>query len=111
MSASDPSTRAYDAVLFDLLTALLDSWTLWNSVAGDAGAGGRWRAEYLRITYAAGGYRPYEDLVAKAAHDVGLPRNLAKVKNSAQDTPNCNPGQAFATPCAGCMVKAFRLAW
>jgi 2-haloacid dehalogenase len=27
-------TRAYDAVLFDLLTALLDSWTLWNNVAG-----------------------------------------------------------------------------
>ena len=26
----------YDAVLFDLLTALLDSWTLWNNVAGAA---------------------------------------------------------------------------
>jgi len=26
--------RKYDAVLFDLLTALPDSWTLWNSVAG-----------------------------------------------------------------------------
>ena len=24
----------YDAVVFDLLTALLDSWTLWNDVAG-----------------------------------------------------------------------------
>ena len=24
----------YDAVLYDLLTALLDSWTLWDSVAG-----------------------------------------------------------------------------
>jgi 2-haloacid dehalogenase len=24
----------YDAVLFDLLTALLDSWSLWNTVAG-----------------------------------------------------------------------------
>ena len=23
------------AVAFDLLTALLDSWTLWNAVAGD----------------------------------------------------------------------------
>ena len=78
MSASNPSTRVYDAVLFDLLTALLDSWTLWNRVAGDAAAGGRWRAEYLGITYAAGGYRPYEDLVAEAAHEVGLPRDLAK---------------------------------
>jgi 2-haloacid dehalogenase len=78
MSATNPSTRAYDAILFDLLTALLDSWKLWNSVAGSKKAGRRWRAEYLKITYAAGGYRPYEDLVAKAAHDVGLSRDLAK---------------------------------
>ena len=27
---------AYDAVVFDLLTALIDSWTLWNDVAGSA---------------------------------------------------------------------------
>ena len=78
MFAPNPSTRAYDAVLFDLLTALLDSWKLWNSVAGSETAGRRWRAEYLKITYAAGEYLPYEDLVAKAAHDVGLSRDLAK---------------------------------
>jgi FMN phosphatase YigB (HAD superfamily) len=78
MTASTPSARAYDAVLFDLLTALLDSWTLWNSVAGNAAAGRRWRAEYLKITYACGQYRPYEDLVAQAARDVGLSRDLAK---------------------------------
>jgi 2-haloalkanoic acid dehalogenase type II len=78
MTASNPSTRPYDAVLFDLLTALLDSWKLWNSVAGNEAAGRRWRAEYLKITYAAGEYLPYEDLVAKAAHDVGLSRDLAK---------------------------------
>jgi len=69
--------RRYDVVLFDLLTALLDSWSLWNDVAGDADAGQRWRAEYLRITYAAGRYRPYEHLVSDAAEAVGLPRNLA----------------------------------
>jgi 2-haloacid dehalogenase len=34
----------FDAVLFDLLTALLDSWTLWNKVAGSAKDGGNWRA-------------------------------------------------------------------
>jgi 2-haloacid dehalogenase len=76
MSASNPA-RAYDAVLFDLLTALLDSWKLWNSVAGGEAAGGRWRAEYLKITYGTGAYRPYEDLVAEAAHNVGLSRDLA----------------------------------
>jgi 2-haloalkanoic acid dehalogenase type II len=72
------ANRRYDAVLFDLLTALLDSWSLWNSVAGSPEAGGKWRAEYLRITYATGGYRPYEDLVAEAAASVGLPRDLAR---------------------------------
>jgi 2-haloacid dehalogenase len=69
--------RRYEAVLFDLLTALLDSWSLWNDVAGDADAGQRWRAEYLRITYATGRYRPYEQLVSDAAEAVGLARNLA----------------------------------
>jgi 2-haloalkanoic acid dehalogenase type II len=70
-------TRRYDAVLFDLLTALLDSWTLWNDVAGDADRGRAWRAAYLRITYRTGAYRPYEALVAEAAEAVGLPRRLA----------------------------------
>ena len=70
-------TRAYDAVLFDLLTALLDSWTLWNEVAGSDEAGYRWRAEYLRNTYATGRYRAYEDLVGEAARNVGLPFDYA----------------------------------
>jgi 2-haloalkanoic acid dehalogenase type II len=69
--------RRFDAVLFDLLTALLDSWSLWNRVAGTPEDGERWRAAYLRNTYAAGRYRPYEELVAEAAAEVGLPRRLA----------------------------------
>ncbi len=69
--------RQFDAVLFDLLTALLDSWSLWNAVAGDAAAGHAWRADYLRATYAAGGYRPYEDMVRAAAERVGLPARSA----------------------------------
>jgi 2-haloacid dehalogenase len=71
------TTHRFDAVLCDLLTALLDSWSLWNAVAGSAEAGRRWRAEYLRITYRTGTYRPYEDLVAVAAEAVGLPRHRA----------------------------------
>jgi 2-haloacid dehalogenase len=70
-------TRRYDAVLFDLLTALVDSWSLWNAVAGSAEAGVRWRAAYLRRTYATGAYRPYETLVAEAAAEVGLAPRLA----------------------------------
>lgn len=68
----------YDAVLCDLLTGLLDSWTLWNDVAGGEQPGRLWRAEYLRVTYRTGAYRPYEDLVADAAEAVGLPRRRAE---------------------------------
>src|SRR5690606_1402023 len=61
------------AVLFDLLTALLDSWTVWNTAACSEAAGRAWRAEYLRLTYGCGSYVPYEALVRQAAHAVGLP--------------------------------------
>ena len=65
------------AVLFDLLTALLDSWTLWNSVAGSEAAGRAWRAEYLRLTYGCGSYLPYEELVRTAARTTGLSETVA----------------------------------
>jgi 2-haloacid dehalogenase len=71
------NTRHYDAVLFDLLTALLDSWTIWSEVAGDPDLGCRWRDEYLIRTYGAGPYRPYESLVAEAAQAQGLDPSLA----------------------------------
>jgi 2-haloalkanoic acid dehalogenase type II len=64
--------RKFDAVLFDLLTALLDSWSLWNTVAGSPEDGRKWRAAYLRRTYETGPYRPYEALVAQAAAELGL---------------------------------------
>ena len=67
----------FDTVLFDLLTALLDSRTLWNRIAGSEESGGKWRAAYLRRTYQAGRYRLYETLVAEAAREVGLPAALA----------------------------------
>jgi 2-haloacid dehalogenase len=60
------------AVLFDLLTALLDSWTIWNAAAGSPVMGKAWRAEYLRLTYGCGVYVPYEQLVREAARAVGL---------------------------------------
>src|SRR5262249_13286718 len=64
------------AVLFDLLTALLDSWALWAAVAGSQSAGRAWRAEYLRLTYGSGAYVPYEQLVRDAARTVGLPASV-----------------------------------
>jgi 2-haloacid dehalogenase len=65
------------AVLFDLLTALLDSWTLWNAVAGSEAKGRAWRAEYLRLTYGCGSYVAYEQLVRDAAVATGLPAAMA----------------------------------
>ena len=65
------------AVLFDLLTALLDSWTLWNAVAGSEAQGRAWRAAYLRLTYGCGAYVPYERLVREAAQASGLPESAA----------------------------------
>ena len=62
----------YDAVVFDLLTALIDSWTLWNSIAGSSEAGMRWRLEYLKLTYGSGAYRDYETIVGEAAQAAGL---------------------------------------
>lgn len=61
------------AILFDLLTALLDSWSLWQSAAGSREDGMRWRAEYLRLTYGCGEYVDYERVVAAAAERTGLP--------------------------------------
>ena len=67
----------YDAVVFDLLSGLLDSWTLWNTVAGSPEVGMRWRQAYLRHTYATHSYRPYETLVAEATEQAELPTSLA----------------------------------
>lgn len=72
------SSGRFDAVIFDLLTALIDSWSLWNDVAGSAEDGLRWRTAYLRLTYGAGEYRAYDSIVAEAAEDAGLGREAAE---------------------------------
>jgi 2-haloalkanoic acid dehalogenase type II len=69
-----------DAVLFDLLTGLLDSWSLWNRIAGDEGSGRRWRLRYLELCYGAG-----ESLVAEAAVHAGLPGEKAGALTAAWD--------------------------
>jgi 2-haloacid dehalogenase len=69
--------RRCDAILFDLLTALIDSPTLWNDIAGNPEEGRKWRAAYLHRTYQTGAYRPYETLVAEAASEVGLSQAVA----------------------------------
>ena len=90
------------AVLFDLLTALLDSWTVWNAVAGSEAAGGAWRAEYLRLTYGCGAYVPYEQLVRAAACAAGLPDTAADALTARwQELAPWNGTQASARRIAG----------
>jgi 2-haloalkanoic acid dehalogenase type II len=59
----------FRAIIFDLLTALLDSWTLWGDIAGDDELGARWRRTSLELIYASGAYRPYREIVVEAAND------------------------------------------
>lgn len=65
------------AVVFDLLTGLLDSWTLWDAStpSGSPSEGRPWRHRYLELTFSlpGGSYVPYEDCIRQAARDVGLP--------------------------------------
>jgi len=74
------------AVVFDLLTALLDSWSAWNRAAGSELLGRRWRTRYLELTYGCGAYRPYEELVAEAAADSSLPATAAMALRANWDT-------------------------
>ncbi len=77
MTPTSSTPRYPQAVLFDLLTALLDSWSVWNAAAGSEARGRTWRAEYLRLTYGCGSYVPYEELVRAAAENTGLPASSA----------------------------------
>ena len=66
----------YSAIGFDLLTALLDTWSLWSEVAGSRELGMRWHAasqDVLRGRI----YRPYEDITKEAAERVGVPPDRA----------------------------------
>jgi 2-haloacid dehalogenase len=64
------------AILFDLFTALADSWTIWDLSVPEAerhiSTGFNWRKHYIELTYSSGVYKPYESLVRQAAKDVGL---------------------------------------
>lgn len=59
-------------ILFDLLTAAMDSWTVWELVAGNKEDGKKWRFQYLKEAYGCGTYRPYETLVKEAAIKAGF---------------------------------------
>jgi 2-haloacid dehalogenase len=61
----------YDAVGFDLLTALLDTWSLFADVAGGRELGMRWHAASQSLLRGKG-YRPFEDILREAAESAGV---------------------------------------
>lgn len=67
----------YRAVGFDLLTALLDTWTLWSEIAGSREAGMRWHAASQGLLRGQP-YRPYEDITRESADAAGVPREKAE---------------------------------
>jgi 2-haloalkanoic acid dehalogenase type II len=66
----------YRAIGFDLLTALLDTWSLWSAVAGSRDLGMRWHAASQDLLRGRP-YRSYEEVTREAADQVGLPRAKA----------------------------------
>lgn len=66
----------YRAIGFDLLTALLDTWTLWSSVAGDRALGMRWHAASQAMLRGQA-YRPFDRIVRDSATQAGMPEAKA----------------------------------
>lgn len=66
----------YTAIGFDLLTALLDSWSLFADVAGRRELGMRWHTASQSLLRGKP-YRPFEDIVRDAAGVVGIERTKA----------------------------------
>lgn len=66
----------YDAVGFDLLTALLDTLPLWRTAAGDDDVGTRWHTANQRLLRGKP-YRAFDELVHESAKEVGLGRAQA----------------------------------
>ena len=70
---SGGAASGFEAIAFDLLTALIDSWTLYTRVAGSEEIGRAWRLASLRRVTSQGDYRSYEEILLDAAADAGVP--------------------------------------
>ncbi len=65
------------AVLLDLLMAVMNSVAIWAAAAGGPQHGLAWRDAVTRRMAASRAYVPYEEQVAAGTADVGLPRDAA----------------------------------
>src|SRR5713226_9670587 len=98
MVADAPVSTEVRGVACDLLTALVDSWGLWERVAGDPERGRRWRQVSLRMVTSSGAYRPHEAVVSAATEERGPP--AAKTTEPPQrggelePCPDARPGLA-----------------
>jgi 2-haloalkanoic acid dehalogenase type II len=72
--AARQAASRFEAVAFDLLTALIDSWSLFARVTGSEETGRAWRVASLRRVTAQGDYRSYEDILLEAALETGVSR-------------------------------------
>lgn len=62
-----------DAVLFDLLMAVMNSLDVWSASADDRERGLAWRDAVSVRMATQGPYVPYEELAAEVAAEIGLP--------------------------------------
>jgi 2-haloalkanoic acid dehalogenase type II len=72
--AATAAGRRFEAIAFDLLTALIDSWSLFARVTGNDEVGRAWRLASLRRVTAQGDYRSYEDILLDAGAEAGVSR-------------------------------------
>lgn len=71
------SVARYDAVGFDLLTALLRTWPLWEEIAGNEASGQRWHAA-SQARLRGRPYYPFEHNLREAAAEAGLAPDRAE---------------------------------
>lgn len=97
------------AIVFDLLTALLDSWTVWDAStpSGSPEEGRVWRKRYLELTFGQGAYVSYESLVEASARDVGLPESVAE--NLLREWKNMAPWPETIDVLQRLKAKGYRL--
>ncbi|HEX5039963.1 MAG TPA: HAD-IA family hydrolase [Candidatus Limnocylindria bacterium] len=96
--------------LLDLLMATMNSIATWTTAAGDPRIGLQWRDRVTEIMIAAGRYRPYEELVARAARalelDAGAPDALRTAWPEMEPWPDADAlddldvPYAFVTNCS-----------